>query len=316
MLSSRMLAIALALAAALGSTAPAFAQIPDEILARARRLPEIRKHVATQEQLRELGIAAQTMSDDFAFPNRCYGTLTISDELMAAYAAKGFSLTTLCLALRASWVNFHPETGRPLTIAGLRKPTDQLAEGARPTSVNYLIDIPACFRNGTPYHDCHFAYDVLAGLPESPDRTPELRASAAKMDSRIRRLINAGRYATECTCSDLEPAIETRRSLVDEPQPIFRQKSGRACYLDRIPSCAVRMAKQTVRAGALREEITPFDLDRIFGEDSRTRGFLNEYIEISPRLPRGYGYVFASPEGDDGAPYSELPSGTRIAAGD
>jgi hypothetical protein len=279
----------------------------------AARMGEITRYAVTAERLRELGIAEQAEPGDFAFPNRCHGTLTVSDELLAAYRAKGFSLMTLCLGLRAPWINFHPETGKPLAIVGLRRSGDE--NGEVTTLRDYQLQIPGCFRNGTPYEDCTFTYDFMIGLPHEPDRIAWFADKARKMGAELRALLVKGRFTTECGCGDLEPVTVERWHLgQDVKAPSFRVKSGRTCYIDRVPACADRMSKGWEPEGSLSFEIT--DLIKHFGMDHHERGFLNEDIELSPRLPRGYAYTFGSPEGDDSTPYIELPAGSRFGAGD
>ena len=276
---------------------------------------EVKKYAVTAERLRELGIVEQTQPGDFAFPNRCHGLLTVSDELLAIYRAKGFSLMTLCLGLRAPWIRFHPETGKPLAIVGLKNPRSRGDDDS--TVRDYLMQIPSCFRNGTPYEDCTFTYDFMIGLPHAPDRIAWFTDKAQKMSAQLEALLAKGRFTTECGCGDLEPVMVKRWEVGrDRTLPSFKLKASRSCYLDRTPDCADRMSKGWEPAGALHFEIPSSDLIKLFGMNYSERGFLNENIELSPRLPRGYGYTHGSPEGDDSTPYVELPSGSRFGAGD
>src|SRR5215813_8931076 len=70
--------------------------------------PEPKTYRVDAEQLREVGLAVQIEVADFAFPNRCYDTLTISDKFLEHYKSKGFSLETLCLGMLAPLVFYHP----------------------------------------------------------------------------------------------------------------------------------------------------------------------------------------------------------------
>lgn len=277
----------------------------------AARMGEITRFAVTAERLRELGIAEQAEPGDFAFPNRCHGTLTVSDELLEAYRATGFSLMTLCLGLRAPWVSFHPETGKPLAIVGLRNA--EAGNGEITTFRNYLMQVPTCFRNGTPYEDCKMNYDFMGGERQTPDRIAWFEDRGRKMGLELRALVARGSFATECRCSDLEPSTKkVWANGKDRVLPSFRVKPGRTCYIDRIPDCADRMSKGWEPLGALYFDIPSGDFSKVFGQDYFERGFYNEDVELSPRLPRGYGYTHGSPEGDDDTPYLELPGGSRL----
>jgi hypothetical protein len=74
--------------------------------------------------------------------------LTVSDEFLEHYRERGFTLKTVCLALATLMIR-DVETGVLLPI------------------VNYAIygviplNIPDCFRNGTPLLDCKMNYDPM-----------------------------------------------------------------------------------------------------------------------------------------------------------
>lgn len=280
--------------------------------------PAPRKILVDTDQLRRAGVALQTRQGDFVFPNRCYEDVTISDKFLGHYRARGFSLMTLCMAMRADWMVYHPETGEALTIAALRRPGAKPADDS-PASRHFLLDVPDCFRNGTPYSDCTFTFEVTAREREN---SAFYRDKARKIDAGIRALLRSGRYTTECTCGDLEAAADTvsrvvgpKGRLVETPVPSFRIKPGRACYIDRIPECASRMSQGRIAPGTLRFELETNQLTDILRVTKERLGLLNEWIEISPRLPRGYGYTLIRPEGEDEQPYTELPTGDRIGPG-
>lgn len=280
--------------------------------------PAPKKILVDSDQLRRAGVALQMRQGDFAFPNRCYEDVTISDRLLGHYRARGFTLMTLCMAMRADWMVYHPETGDALTIAALRRPGAKASDDS-PASRHFLLDVPDCFRNGTPYSDCTFNFEVTAREPEN---SAFYRDKARKIDAGIRALLRSGRYTTECTCGNLEAATETvtrvvgpRGRIVDTPLPSFRIKAGQACYIDRVPECASRLSQGRIPAGTLRFEVETNQLTNILRVTKERLGLLNEWIEISPRLPRGYGYTLIRPEGEDEQPYTELPAGDRIGPG-
>jgi hypothetical protein len=93
------------------------------------------------------------------FPNRCPSKeydyysksfedrfqLSISDAMLDHFKARGFSLEALCLAL-LSPIRFDSETGKQLPLASI--------EGHDLQALN----VPDCFKNGTPFLDCTLNY--------------------------------------------------------------------------------------------------------------------------------------------------------------
>ena len=280
--------------------------------------PPPKKILVDAIQLRRAGVALERKRGDFVFPYRCYEDVTISEQLLRHYRARGFSLVTLCMAMRANWMVYHPETGEALTIAALRRPGAKASDDS-PAERLFLLDIPDCFANGTPYSDCNFNYEVTA---RGRENSSFYREKARKIDAGIRALLRSQRFTSECTCSDLEASTETissivgpRGRLVNTPMPSFRIKTGRTCYIDKVPDCAERLSRGRFAAGTLRFELEANDFAEMLRVTIERLGLLNEWIEISPRLPRGYAYTLIRPEGEDEQPYTELPTGERIGPG-
>jgi hypothetical protein len=277
--------------------------------------PEPKKYLVNTMQLREVGLVVQIEATDFAFPNRCYDKLTISDAFLARYKRKGFSLETLCIGMLAPVMYYHPETGAPLTNVVLDL-----------TRQNFLIEVPDCFRNGTPYHDCLRRFDVTVRKPEVP-KDPKNPNDWTKspaccnpwtIDETMSQLRATGRFGGPCQCEDLEAIMCVPRSPYRQCGgslgPNFSVKAGVYCYIDKVPTCAQQMAEGRVRAGSLHFELSGNFLREHVGR--RETGFVNEPIDISPTLPRGFAYRWIGPEGDDPTPYAQLRPGQRISVGE
>jgi hypothetical protein len=70
-------------------------------------------------------------------------------------------------------------------------------------------------------------------------------------------------------------------------------KAGAYCYIDKVPTCAQEMTENRVRAGSLHSELRAVELRQFVGRGDET-GFVNEDIDISPSLPRGFGYTWVN----------------------
>ncbi len=270
-----LVAFALALAAA--AIVPATAQRVDRT---GPKPPPPAKYKISDGVLRRSGIAHGAMP---AFPNKCYDDVSISDELLASFRTRGFSTEAACLAITSPWVQYHPETGKPLRV-----------------TEDFLLDVPECFKNGTPFLDCRFVFDHSSGLRLAGSEPQKTHARAAAVDAAVRGLVAGGRYASVCRCEDLRwDRARTRFSAAG------------ACRIDTAPACLEQMSGRTYRAGALVTEIDGIAFDGV-----PTKGF-TDYggFDISPRLARGYAYRIGSPEGDDDTPYAELPPGQLITIG-
>lgn len=264
------ISLAFCLAPAVGQT-----QQPDDDRSRWSRLPPPKKYKVSDEYIHSIGLAFGDMP---AFPNKCYGDVSISDAFFAQFKVRGFSLPTLCLAITSPWITHDPETGKPLTVV----------------SQGYLLQVPDCFRNGTPFLDCKMNFAT------SGETARETRDRAVQVDAAIRKIIATGGYAGECSCDDV-------RWLKDYSKFSFR----RACRVDSAPVCMERMSRGKVRVGSF-----VFEEDGYSFENLPTKG-ATDYggFDISPQLQRGYVYRIGSPEGDDDQPYQDLPPGRKIAVG-
>lgn len=270
--------------------------------------PDAIKVSVTVQDFRALGLAVLNPAGEGGFPNKCHGGLTVSDKLLAQFTARGFSLTTLCLGLSSYHWQYHPETGKPLTVA--------LADTIGPL----LLDIPNCFKNGTPYLDCTFNVDPDGNHDGPKTNSAERRAWWAArgpwIDGMMKKLLASGKYQRACTCGDLENSTETVYKGKRRPrsEPLFGIRVAAFCYVETLPPCAAVISNGTVRSGYLFTDMDASVLGELGYYDSN-RELLNEQFEISPALPRGYAHRVATPEGADPEPYVALPAGKKISVG-
>lgn len=276
---ARIALAALALALVAGGTVAASAQNRDRFDRSVKPRPALKYNIADNE-LQRYGIAHGAMA---AFPNKCYGDVSVSNEFLDRFRSKGFSLEALCLAITSPFVQYHPETGKPLTV-----------------TKDFLLEVPECFKNGTPFLDCKFLFEHASGLKFGEREWQHVHARATAVDAAVRNALASGRYTTPCRCEDMR-WDRTR----------IRFAPGAYCKVDLAPACLEQMSQRKYRAGALVTEFDGYSL-----EGSPTKGF-TDYgnFDISSRLPRGYGYRIGSPEGDDDTPYVDLPAGQRISIG-
>jgi hypothetical protein len=234
----------------------------------------------SDDELRSIGVAQGAMP---AFPNKCYGNVSISNEFLARFRARGFSLEAVCLAITSPWVGYHPETGKPL-----------------PVSKSFLFVVPDCFKNGQPFLDCKFNHEHASGLKLTDAEREQVHTRAVEVDAAVRRIIASGRFRNQCACDSL-------RWQGSE----LRIAAGAACRVDAAPACLEQMSGRRIRTGTL-----VFETEGYAFEGVPTKG-LTDYggFDILPRLARGYAYRIGSPEGDDDTPYVTLPPGRKIEVG-
>jgi hypothetical protein len=260
-----------------GVSAPSTAQEFDRS---APRPAPAQKYKLSDDELRSMGVAR---GDVPAFPNKCYGSVSISNEFLAPFRARGFSLEAVCLAITSPWVQYNPETGKPL-----------------PVSKDFLFVVPDCFKSGTPFLDCEFNHDHASGLKRTDAGRQGVHTRAVEVDAAVRRIIASGRFGNQCACDSLRWQGSQ-----------LRIAAGAACRVDAAPACLEQMSGRQIRTGSL-----VFETEGIAFENVPTKG-LTDYggFDILPRLARGYAYRIGSPEGDDDTPYVTLPPGRKIEVG-
>jgi hypothetical protein len=250
------------------------------------------------------------------YKNKCYDyggggyDFSVSDEFLARYVAKGFTLESLCLGL-VSEARFDPETGKRLptfvffNLEGLRNELnviqdDQLRPEQRkykrrdPESMTqeelldygigeYLTEelplaLPPCFKNGTPYSDCAWRYAIKTGERLS--------------NQSVEKFGKLGR------------AIETamRRAMTEKPACA----AGAGPPTRQWPCHAMthRTADGFLQPASNTNSIVNFinTMSDIFpGQpeipEALLKGNNAEFFDVSPNFPRGFGYTLYAQSG-------------------
>lgn len=134
----------------------------------------------TMSELRTQGIAV-TEPGSKAFPNSCAPAgnpdLSVSNEMLAHFESRGFSLLSLCLGLDSHAV-FDPETGRQLPSAFLPD-----------IMILVPLNLPDCFKNAVPLLDCDYRYSHWEGAEFSADERADTRKYAQETDVLVRNYI-------------------------------------------------------------------------------------------------------------------------------
>ena len=144
-------------------------------------------------KLKRFGIGFRGIGTDdvkIHFPTRCYyygdggWDISISDDLLAAYKAQGFSRRSACMAL-VSTVRFNPENGRRLATYILIDPKffkKGEPPGAGAISDELPLSLPSCFKGGLPYSDCAWNFDPISGKKLSAQQTAKFKALGQKIE--------------------------------------------------------------------------------------------------------------------------------------
>jgi hypothetical protein len=248
----------------------------------------------TVDELRSSGIAWRLIdpkgkrSDGYyarstGFPNKCYyhpkHELSVSDEMVAHFKERGFTLVTLCLAIEG-YSRYDVETGNPLPLAvpaqvrnGKNERLDDFDEDE-----GILLNVPDCYKNGTPLIDCKLAYDFVFGNREEKiNQAKPYNQSDHKKMSKVAK----ENFKAVCVCSKIK---------FDE----YGELENTNCRLDTFPACASKLAPNQDAVGSLVTENYSAFRDAASVSSSQHRAY-----DISPSLPSGYGYKIAGPEGDD-----------------
>lgn len=101
--------------------------------------------------------------------------ISLSDEMLAHFQRRGFNLKTLCLAITTP-MTYDPETGVPIPSVNLGY------------HLWVLLNVPDCFRRGTPMLDCNMRYHWF--WRGRMDRA--YSEASAKLDRLIKQKLQAG----------------------------------------------------------------------------------------------------------------------------
>jgi hypothetical protein len=254
--------------------------------------------IAKSERLADVGIKmAWGLPKDFKhYANRCYYygdgglSFSVSDELLARYKAKGFTLNSLCMGL-VSEAKFDPETGKRLPTYMLvdavaleaatngrdirnltAKQLSQCCSEPGMMTEELPLIVPACFKNGTPYSDCDWRYGIKTGV-----KVREVtRENFARLGSEIERIM----------------AVVIREKLV-----CFAEM-GAACVAERHDQIPMPNGERNNRGNALAPEGRAMStiLDGQTRRDLKTDEALAKlskamFVDISATFPKGFGYA-------------------------
>ncbi|MGB0410535.1 MAG: hypothetical protein ACPGFA_03010 [Pikeienuella sp.] len=220
--------------------------------------------------LAELGIQMRSHVGGVEVPqfdNKChyYGDggplITLSDDFVAPYLAKGFSVPSLCMGVYAG-VRFDPDTGRRLAtfmVADLDA-IDQYGFDPFAITEEFGLEIPTCFASGRPLTDCDFKFDPKTGAALNEQVRQNVRGLGNATDAIATKAIRAGQFAKECATGG----------------PVFPN-----CRTDFYPD---EPDNEFVKGFRGREEPQGLNWPVTF-------------LDVSDEFPAGYGYaIFASGE--------------------
>ncbi|MGE0024305.1 MAG: hypothetical protein AB7S70_11815 [Hyphomicrobium sp.] len=132
-------------------------------------------------ELREIGLAIGGTGVE-PFPNTCGDAapipLSVSNEMLAHFTAKGFTLESLCLGA-GGMIRHDPETGRQLPAA--------IVDGKH----GVMLNLPACFAGGTPYQDCDVRFNEEVYFEIPAEEREAHKAQLAALDAKVRVHISA-----------------------------------------------------------------------------------------------------------------------------
>jgi hypothetical protein len=138
------------------------------------------------------------------FQNKCYivgesRRISISNEFFARFKSRGFTLESVCLGLDSE-TRYDPETGRRLPTY-IFVDMEAVARGDGSIEENMTgempLDLPNCFRNGTPYSDCVFRFGRKTGKALTPAETATYAELGAAIDKSARAAIATGDFAAD-----------------------------------------------------------------------------------------------------------------------
>jgi len=181
-----------------------------------------------REELREFGIALPDWGAGRSIhhlPHKCdyyYGDggydLSLSNEIVDHFKAKGFSIQSLCMGLLSPF-RFDPETGRRLQtyiLADLQAVRDGTADAGTVTE-ELPMDLPECLKNARLYSDCELNYDPFASTQKklSSAEKQDIAQKTAIVADGIKARMNGAQDAAD-RCRELEI---TSRCFAIEIQP-------------------------------------------------------------------------------------------------
>jgi TIR domain len=280
-LSLAFAAGAVLLILAIAATWEAFVATNAQRLAERQR--DRAQHALDRVDRTKLGIALTGWGGTTSvleFNNKCYYygdggyDISVSNEYLGRYVARGFSLNSLCMAL-VSPVLFDPESGARLPTYVLvdLKAVDRDQAEAGTISDELPLEVPDCFRRGLPYTDCAMNYDMLTGAKLAVDQTQSFHELGAALERLLRVAIAEG-----VACDDFM-RVENKCKPVEK----WGDAEGDGHEL--------------IKQALAPEGYSLSDLsDRIANADARLPQALLQiskaaFYDVSNKLPAGFGYA-------------------------
>ena len=207
-LTKRLIA---ALALAICSVAPALAQEespppppPASQQETDSAAPRALKIKGTAAELRGLGVAVVAPGIK-PYPNSCDAAgnrkpaLTVSGKMLAHFRSRGFTLTSLCLAL-GSRVRFDPETGGALP----RFVITDLPE------TELTLNFPDCFKNANALSDCDVRFAGWTRYQYEPEEAQSLREGGREVVALLQEHVaNTGQTGVLWTIDEPDSDLNT-----------------------------------------------------------------------------------------------------------
>ena len=165
------------------------------LLGSAVRAQEFPLIIDTPSMLSQTGIAVSFATQVPPLKNKCYYygdggyLISTSDEFYDRFKRRGFSIEAMCLGL-VSETHFDPASGRRLPTyilidrALIKDNLRQFGKIVEPGAVSdeLPLDLPDCFKNGTPYTDCQFSFGRISGKTLTAAQTDAYKRLGAAID--------------------------------------------------------------------------------------------------------------------------------------
>ena len=125
--------------------------------------------------------------------------ITLSDDFVAPYLTRGFSVPAICLGMYAG-IRFDPDSGRRLASFVVADVKSIEAYGFDPFSMTGEVglEVPACFAAGRPLTDCNWQFDPRNGTRLNDQTRQNIRRLGQATDQIAREAIASGVFDREC----------------------------------------------------------------------------------------------------------------------
>ena len=152
--------------------------------------------VRSSSELLGIGLAVSFAENVEPFENKCYYygdggyLISFSDAFFDRFRKRGFSVQSVCLGLISN-TRYDPETGTRLptyviadeAAIGAEQNPGMLEPGA--LTEELPLDLPNCFKGGTPYTDCKFRFGRLSGKRLSKEETLTYHSLGLALDEAV-----------------------------------------------------------------------------------------------------------------------------------